>query len=93
MKYDKIKIELESEIESLLQLSENKTRQASGIDKLKASADHFEKADSFSQTVIDKLNEVLQRHKIKFIDDSEKNEFMSFIQPTITESLTKFLRN
>ena len=66
MNKENIKNELISEVEKLLNLSENKIGGSSGMGKLKAMAEHMGKADAFSHKIVDLLNEILVKNNGEF---------------------------
>lgn len=72
---------------------ENQFRNAEGLDKLNAWSEKFGKTPDFSKSIIDKLNEILEKENVNFKDDQEKNTFIEFINPTIKDLITKFIRN
>lgn len=93
MNRDKIKQLLIKEIENQFQKNENKFRNTKGLDKLNAWSEKFSKTPEFSELIIDKLNEILTKENVDFKDENEKNEFIKFINPTIKDLITKFIRN
>ena len=93
MNKEKIKNELISEVEKLLNLSENKIGGNSGLGKLKAMAEHMGKADNFSHKIVDLLNEILAKNNVEFKDDKEKDNLIEYLNPTIKELIQKFILN
>ena len=93
MKFEQIKNELIKESESLLNLNKYKTKPSNGLDKLTAKSEHLKTFDDYSKVLIDKLNEIVNKHELTFENDSEKDEFMNFIRPTIIELSQKHIRN
>ena len=93
MNKEKIKNELISEVEKLLNLSENKIGGNSGLGKLKAMAEHMGKADNFSHKIVDLLNEILAKNNVEFKDEKEKNNLIEYLNPTIKELIQKFILN
>ena len=93
MNKENIKNELKSEVEKLLNQSENKIGGNSGLGKLQAMAEHVGKTDNFSKKIVDLLNEILVKNKIEFEDEKEKDNLIIYLKPTITELIQKFILN
>ena len=93
MNKENIKSELILEVEKLLNLSENKISGSSGLDKLKAMAEHMGKADNFSHKIVDLLNEILAKNNVEFKDEKEKDNLIEFLNPTIKELIQKYILN
>ena len=93
MNKENIKNELILEVEKLLNLSENKISGSSGLDKLKAMAEHMGKADNFSHKIVDLLNEILAKNNVEFKDEKEKDNLIEYLNPTIKELIQKFILN
>ena len=93
MNKENIKNELISEVEKLLNLSENKIGGSSGMGKLKAMEEHMGKADAFSHKIVDLLNEILVKNNGEFKDEKEKDNLIEFLNPTIKELIQRFILN
>lgn len=93
MDKERIKQKLITEVENQFQKQENQFRKAEGLDKLNAWSEKFEKTPKFSELIVDKLNEILEKENIEFKDEQEKNEFLEYINPTVKGLITKFIRN
>ena len=94
MDKEKIKSELISEVNKMINSNPDKFKKSMGLtDKLDMWSKKIGNADDFSKKIIDKLNEILNKHSVKFKDDSEKNDFLKFINPTIKELIVKNIKN
>ena len=80
-----IKSELITEVEKMFNKKEFQSREAEGFDKLRAFAEHG--------LTIEKLNSILDKHNIEFQSESDKDEFINYIQPTMLELTRKFIMN
>tara|TARA_R110002051_G_scaffold306845_2_gene377634 strand:- start:603 stop:884 length:282 start_codon:yes stop_codon:yes gene_type:complete len=93
MDKERIKQKLITEVENQFQKQENQFRKAEGLDKLNAWSEKFGKTPKFSELIVDKLNEILEKENIEFKNEQEKNEFLEYINPTVKDLITKFIRN
>jgi plasmid rolling circle replication initiator protein Rep len=85
MNKENIKNELITEVQKLLNLSENKIGGNSGLGKNQAMAEHMGKADNFSKKIVDLLNEILVKEKIEFKNEKEKDSLIEYLKPTIND--------
>lgn len=91
MNRKEIKSELILESEKILSLYTS--REAKGLDKLKALTEHLSSFEEYYKLIIDKLNEILIKRDVDFKNDHDKNDFMKFIKPTIIDLCRKHLNN
>ena len=89
MNKELIKKELENEINSIIK-SNNDTFNVSS--KLKMWSTKLSGVEDFGEVISKKLNQILEKHNIKFKDENEKNELISFLNPTIKQLMIKNIR-
>jgi len=90
-KFKEIKEELILKVEELLK--RYKTRNAEGLDGVRVLIDHLNSFDEYCKSIIDILNGIIASHDISFKSDSDKNDFISALRPTIEELRRKHPRN
>jgi hypothetical protein len=94
MDKEAIKNELIREVENLINSTNNPVQSASGFGKLEALGNHLSNVDDFTKKITDKLNEILNVKNIRFDGENgeeEKNELISYLKPTITELIKKYI--
>lgn len=91
MDRDEIKNELVREVEEIINSKSNPVKRATGLNKLGALSTQAGTLDDFTKKITEKLNEILVNKKIVIENEEEKNEFMEYLKPTITELIRKYL--
>jgi hypothetical protein len=94
MDKEAIKEELIRECELMINSTDNAVKRASGFNKLEALGNHIGSTDEFSKKIIDKLNEILVAKNLRFdgeSDETEKNELVTYLKPTIIELIRKYI--
>lgn len=93
MNKELIKQELENEINSIIESNSNTFNNTSGIvEKLEMWSTKLGGVENFGEVISKKLNEILEKHNIKFKDENEKNELILFLNPTIKKLILKNIR-
>lgn len=93
MNKELIKTELEIEINSIINSNPNTFKNISGIqDKLKMWSTKLSGVEDFGEVISKKLNEILEKHKIVFKNEDEKNELILFLKPTIQNLMVKNIK-
>lgn len=93
MNKELIKEELEKEINLIIESNNDSFKNTSGLqDKLKMWSTKLGNVEDFGETITKKLNEILEKHNIKFKDENEKNELILFLNPTIRELIIKNIK-
>ena len=88
-----IKTELIEEIELIIKSKTDTFKNTSGIvEKLEMWNTKLDSVEDFIVVISNKLNEILERHKIVFKDESEKKELNEFLKPTFNQLVIKHIR-
>lgn len=92
MNKELIKKELSAEITALIDSDSITFDNTSGlVGKLEMWQAKLDNVKDFSQTIIDKLNEILQNHNIE-VNEIEKSELLEYLKPTVQDLIVKNLR-
>ncbi|NCQ11949.1 MAG: hypothetical protein GW809_07375 [Bacteroidetes bacterium] len=93
MNKELIKEELEDEINLIITSNSKTFKSTSGLqEKLEMWSTKLGGVEDFATTITKKLNEILEKHNVKFKNESEKNELITFLNPTIKELILKNIR-
>lgn len=93
MDKEEIKNQLINEVNSLMNTDGNSFTNTHGLlDKLEMWKTKLGNVEDFGEQIVAKLNEIIKNNNIKFKDEAEKNELISFLQPTIQELIVKNIK-
>ena len=93
MNKELIKTELENEINSIINSSSKTFKNTSGLQgKLAMWSTKLGGVEDFGEVISKKLNEIIDKHEVKFKDENQKNELINFLNPTIKQLIIKNVR-
>ena len=93
MNKELIKKELENEINLIISSNSKTFKNTSGLQKkLEMWSTKISGVEDFATTITKKLNEILEKHNVEFKSESDKNELIKFLNPTIKKLIIKNIR-